>query len=242
MSDDREDKKDINDIFANNNGVIKSWQGLVLFLGAFFGLMALLVVLCKIPSLRWLGITLVGVYFLAGGLFFLKISKTSYNGPLFAVMIGLVTMYMALLGKFAPDLLDAVGDKGPASIVITISLIMFFYPMISFVYAKSRCKVTVEATVARVDTHYSRNSKGHHVRTYRPVYEFTYEGREYEVMNKVFTSGGHLWAGEIRDLIINENNPEIFYDLDKLKSNLKSITSYIPSLILLALGVYLVKG
>lgn len=242
MSDDREDKKNINDIFANNNGVIKSWQGLALVLGGFFGFMVLLVVLSRIPSLQWLLITLVGALFLAGGLLFLKLAKTSYNLPLFAVMIGLVTIYMGLGGKFFPDLMDTIGDKGPASIVITISLIMFLYPIIAMVYAKSRCKVTVEATVVRVDSHTAINSKGHHVRTFRPVYGFTYEGREYTVMKKVYTSGGHLWEGEIRNLVINENNPEIFYDLDKFKSNLKSFTSYIPSLFLLALGIYLLIG
>ncbi len=45
-------------------------------------------------------------------------------------------------------------------------------------------------------------------------------------------------AGEIRELLIDENNPNHFFDIDRMKE--KSIISYIAPVIVIALGIYLI--
>ncbi len=239
MSEDRFDREEEKeDIFANNKGVIKSWKGLVLAVGGFVGYLVLLTVFSAIPSLQWLTPAMVGLLFFVVGILFLKMSKTSYMLPLFAVLIGTVLMFFCISEKFFPGFIDAVGDKGAGVIIIAFGIIMLIYPFAAIWYYKNKYKETVEATVAYVDSHISRTGKGHHVRTYRPVYEFTYSGRTYQVMDKVYSSGNHPVKGEERELLIDEDNPEHFVDPERMKS--RSPASYIVPAILLALGIYLV--
>ena len=231
MSDNRFDRDDD----ANNNGPIKSWGGLALFLGAFIGFMIMTVILSHIPSLKWLGIALVGLFFMAGGLFFLKASNSGSPAPWIAVFVGAVIMYASIKDKFFPE--SKLGDKGTGAVLIVFALIMVIYPFAKMAFAKSRCKETVEATVIRVDSQVSSDVDGHHMRSFRPVYEFMYSGRQYTVMNRVFSSGRHPMVGEARELIIDENDPEVFYDLAAMKPR---ITTFIIPAILLALAVYLI--
>lgn len=236
MSEDRFDRDDNNDVFANNRGVIKSWKGLVLAVGGFIGFIALLTVFSMIPPLQWLTPALVGLLFLVVGIIFLKMSKTSYILPLFGVLIGTVLMFFCITDKFFPGFIDAVGDRGVGTIIIAFGIIMLIYPFAMTWYYKNSYKETVEAVVVCVDSHISRT--GHHAMTYRPVYEFTYSGRTYQVTDKVYSSGSHPSTGEVRDILIDENNPEHFVDLERMK--IKSPSSYIFPVILLALGIYLV--
>ena len=238
MSEERfnnEENKD--DVFANNKGVIKSWKGLVLAVGGFTGYMALLIVCSMIPSLQWLTPGLVGLLFFVVGIIFLNLSKTSYTLPLFGVLIGVVLMFWSITGKFFPGFLDAVGDRGVAAIIIAFGVIMLVYPFAAIGYYKAKYKENVLATVVYVDYRISRTGKGQHVRTYRPVYEFTYSGRTYQVTDKVYSSGSHPMTGEERELRIDENDPERFVDLERMKT--RSPASYIFPAILLALGIYL---
>ena len=242
MSEDRfdnEEKK--NDVFANNTGVIKSWKGLILVVGGFSGYLALLVVLSTIPSLRWLTPALVGLLFLVMGIIFLNLSKVNYIAPLFAALIGAVLLFFCIADKFFPDFLDEMGDKGIGIITMTFGLIMLLYPYAATLYYKCRYKVTVEATVAYVDYRISRTTRGYHARTYRPVYEFTYSGKVYQVSDKLYTSGSHPVQGEERELLIDENRPEHFFDAERMES--KSLSKYFFPVVFLALGLYLfLKG
>ena len=229
-----------NDLFANNKGVIKSWKGLVLAIvgvGGFIGYLALLVLLSLTPSLKWLVPALVGLLFFVVGIVFLKLSKTNYTLPLFAVLIGAVLMYFCISEKFFPGFIDAVGDKGVAVIIIAFGIIILLYPFAVKAYYKHKYKVPVEATVIDVDYHYSRDGHGNHVRVYRSTYEYTFSGKVYQVADKIYSSGSHPAEGEVRDFLIDAKKPEHFFDVERMGH--RSLSSYIFSVILLALGIYL---
>lgn len=226
-----------NNEFEENSGLFKTWKGTLLFVGAFLGFLAAIFVLSHIPSLKWLMLTMVGLYFFAGGVFFLKMTKSSLFAPMIAVLVGVVIMYLALSEKFFPDLSDALGDTGTGAIITAIGVFFLVYPFAVTAFYKKRYKATVTATVSRVDHRYSRGGR-HTSKTSRTVYEFTYASKDYEVMDKVFTSGRYPAAGEFRELLIDEKNPNHFFDIDKMKE--KSITSYIAPVIVIALGIYLI--
>ncbi len=230
-------RDDDNNVFEENSGLFKTWTGTLLFVGGFLGFLAAILVLSLIPSLKWLMLTMVGLYFFVGGVFFIKMSKGSFFAPMIAVLAGVVIMYLALSEKFFPDLSDAIGDTGTGAIITVIGIIFLVYPFAVTAYYKKRYKASVIATVSRVDHHYSRSGR-HYSQTSRPVYEFTYADRDYEVMDKVFTSGRYPAAGESRELLIDENNPNHFFDIDRMKE--KSILSYIAPVIVIALGIYLI--
>ena len=236
MSDNRFDREDRGEI-SNNEGVFKTWKGLLLFLAGFFGLCFAIVICSIIPPLKWLGIALVGLYFMIGGFIFLKSGKGASGAPWVAVFIGAVTMYMSIKDQFFPELTGKIGDRGTGAILISFALIMVLYRYVMIAYAKSKCRETVMSTVVRVDCNRSYDGDGHHVRTFRPVYEFMYAGREYTVMNRIFSSGRHPMVGESRELLIDENNPEVFYDIKAMKP---TIGSFIFPAILVALGIYLI--
>ena len=230
-----------NDVFANNDGIIKSWKGLALAIAGiigFIGCLVVLSVLSAIPALKWLTVALTGLLFFAAGIIFLFFSKIGYNLPLFATMIGTLLMYMSVTEKFFPAVREAWGDKGTGGIIISFALLMLLFPFIAVKYYKNRYKETVDAVVIHVEHHFSRIGKGHHAKVYRPVYEFTYSGKEYTVTDKVYQSGQHPSTGEERELLIDRNNPERFVDIERLKS--RSIYSYVFPVIVLALGLYLV--
>jgi hypothetical protein len=230
-------RDDDDNIYEENDGLFKTWTGTLLFVGGFIGYLAALMILSQIPSLQWLMITLVGLLFFATGLFFLKMSKGSFFAPMIGILVGVVIMYLALSGKFFPNLSDAIGNKGIGTILTTIGLIFLVYPFAITEYYKARYKTSVVATVSRVDHHFSRADR-HHAHTFRSVYEFTYSGREYEVMDKVYVSGRHPMTGDTRELLIDEDNPEHFFDIDRMKG--RSITSYIVPVIIVGLGIYLI--
>jgi hypothetical protein len=116
------------------------------------------------------------------------------------------------------DIKEKYGTQMFSIGAICLGLFVLGYPIIELIHAKTKYKEIVEATVVRVD---SRRSHGkHHTRTYRPVYEFTYSGRTYTVKEEVFTSGRHPMVGEIRDLAIDENDPEVFYDFRSMSQKL----------------------
>lgn len=48
----------------------------------------------------------------------------------------------------------------------------------------------------------------------------------------------NVFKENIRELLIDENNPNHFFDIDRMKE--KSIISYIAPVIVIALGIYLI--
>lgn len=48
----------------------------------------------------------------------------------------------------------------------------------------------------------------------------------------------NVFEENIRKLLIDENNPNHFFDIDRMKE--KSIISYIAPVIVIALGIYLI--
>ena len=171
------------------------------------------------------------------GIIFLALSKNSYNLPLIAMMIGVLLMYMSITEKFFPAIRDGLGDKATGGILILFAIIMVVAPFIAISHYKNKYQTSVYAEVIHVEHHRSRTTRGHHGITYRPIYQFTYSGKEYTVTDKVSSSGSHPSTGEERLLLIDDKNPERFVDIERLKS--RSATSYIAPLIVLALGVYL---
>ena len=111
MSEDRSNGDNNNDVFANNRGVVKSWKSLVLIIVGFFGFIFAMTAFSAIPSLKWLTPALFGLLFFVVGIVFLKMSKTSYNLPLIAMLIGTLLMYIAIFDKYFPDIRDTIGDR-----------------------------------------------------------------------------------------------------------------------------------
>ncbi|MBR5177660.1 MAG: hypothetical protein IKW90_02515 [Lachnospiraceae bacterium] len=229
-----------NDFPANNNGIIKTKKGLVLAIVGGVGFIFYLIILgalSTIPPLQWLTVTLTGVLFFVAGIIFLALSKNSYNLPLIALMIGVLLMYMSITEKFFPAIREGLGDKATGGIMIVFAILMVVFPFMAVSYYKGKYKTTVYAEVIHVEHHRSRTTRGHHGITYRPIYQFTYSGKEYTVTDKVSSSGSHPSTGEERELLIDDKHPERFVDIERLKT--RPVTSYIAPLIVLALGVYL---
>ena len=118
MSEDRSNGDNNNDVFANNRGVVKSWKSLVLIIVGFFGFIFAMTAFSAIPSLKWLTPALFGLLFFVVGIVFLKMSKTSYNLPLIAMLIGTLLMYIAIFDKYFPDIRDTIGDKISGAVMI----------------------------------------------------------------------------------------------------------------------------
>ena len=238
MSEDRSNGENNNDVFANNRGVVKSWKSLVLIIVGFFGFIFAMTAFSAIPSLKWLTPALFGLLFFVVGIVFLKMSKTSYNLPLIAMLIGTLLMYIAIFDKYFPDIRDTIGDKISGAVMILFGIIMLVYPFAVVAHYKRKYNETVLATVIHVETHFSRGAKSLHSKTFRPIYQFTYLGKEYTVTDAVYSSGNHPSTGEERDLLIDANNPEHFFDLERMKE--LPPTRFIAPVILFALGIYLI--
>ena len=96
------------------------------------------------------------------GLVFLKMSKTSFTGPLIAVLIGTLLIYLCIFDKCFPNIRETIGDKISGAIMIAFAIIMLIYPFAVTGYYKRKYKETVIATVIHVESHFSRAGKGHH--------------------------------------------------------------------------------
>ena len=229
-----------NDFLANNRGIIKTKKDLVLLIVGIVGFICYLIMLgalSAVPPLQWLTVALTGLLFFAAGIIFLSLSKSRYNLPLVAVMIGVLLMYMSIADKFFPSVRESLGDKATGGILILFAILMVVFPFMAVKYYQNKYQTVVYAEVIHVEHKVSRTSKGHHAITYRPVYQFTYSGKEYQVTDKVYSSGKHPSTGEERELLIDENNPERFVDIERIKE--RSVSSYVAPVLILALGIYL---
>lgn len=232
-----------NDFFENNRGIIKSKKGLVLMIVGivvFICYVIALGVLSAIPPLQWLTVALTGLLFFAGGVVFLSLSKVHYNLPLVAMMIGILLLYMSITDQFFPAVRESLGDKATGGILIVFAILMVVFPFMAIKYYQNKYKTVVYAEVIHVEHSFSRTSRGHHAITYRPIYQFTYSGREYQVTDKVSSSGKHPSTGEERELLIDANKPEHFVDIERMKE--RSVSSYVAPVIILALGIYLIMA
>ncbi|MBO4243321.1 MAG: DUF3592 domain-containing protein [Clostridiales bacterium] len=238
MSEDRFDREDRDEAFANNKGTITSWKQLIIVVGGFFGFLFVIGIVSAIPGAQWLLGILVGLLFLGTGITFLRRTRNNQMLPVIAVIAGAAMIFFSVVGKFFPDLKESMGAKGYGVVMIVIGLFAMIYPFVYSSYVRKKYTETVEATVIRVDVSYSRSSRGHRTRTYRPVYQFTYSGREYEVMEGLYSSGAHPMVGEIRELHIDEEDPNRFFDIKQMRS--KSAFSVMIAVAVIVFGVFMV--
>ncbi len=232
MEDNDNSRENSNDIFANNRGVIKSWKGLVLFIGGFFFVIITLIVLSRIPSLQWLLVAVVGLYFLIGGMIGLRFTKGS-TMPLVPIFLGLFLIFWGITDEFLPTVTGALGDTFFGAYLTLFGLVVIIYPKAYLFYIKKKYTETVEAVVVQVDHHYTKRG-----RTHRPVYSFTYQGKEYTVMNSFYISGPHPHSGDEAELLIDPDHPNRFIDMDFYPG--RKISSYILPILIIALGIYLI--
>ena len=61
MSEDRFNRDDRDDAFANNRGVIKSWKQLIIVVGGFLGAILALTITSAIPGAQWLTVSLMAL-------------------------------------------------------------------------------------------------------------------------------------------------------------------------------------
>ena len=240
LTEDRNMNENLDDFLSNNRGIIKTRKGLVwaiIGVAGFLSYLGLLTVLSMIPPLQWLTGPLTGLLFFATGLIFLELSTGGYNLPLTAMMIGTLLIYIGTADQLFPAIRESLGDKVTGGIMIAFGILMLILPLIAVKYYQGKYKTSVDATVIHVEHQVSRVRRGHRTMTYRPIYEFTYLGKEYTVTDKIFSSGSHPSTGEERELLIDENNPERFVDIERIKT--RNISSFIAPVIVLALGIYL---
>ncbi len=232
--------EDLDDFLSNNKGAIKTRKGLVLAIvgvAGFFTYLGLLTVLSMNPFLQWLTPPLTGLLFFAAGVLFLVWSTGGYNLPLIAMLIGVLLMYVGITDQFFPDIRYGLGDKATGGIFIAFGILMLLFPLIAYKYYRNKYQTSVDATVIHVEHQVSRAHRGHHAVTYCPVYQFTYMGKEYRVTDTLYSDGPHPSTGEERELLIDENNPECFKDIARVKS--RTVAQYIAPVIVLAIGIYL---
>lgn len=75
-----------------------------------------------------------------------------------------------------------------------------------------RCCVEVETLITEMEPSVSRDENGKTTTTYRPVYQFTYNGQEYVVYGHGYSGIDTYVPGDTVTLRINPDQPEKFFD------------------------------
>ena len=75
-----------------------------------------------------------------------------------------------------------------------------------------RCCVKVETRITEMECNVNHDDDGNTSTTYRPVYQFTYNGQEYVVHGHGYSGIDTYVPGDTVTLRINPNQPENFFD------------------------------
>ncbi len=74
------------------------------------------------------------------------------------------------------------------------------------------CVTEVSATVVRMEHKVTKDHDGHKTNVFRPVYSFSYGGKDYELSGSLYTNYENYHAGDETTLKINPDDPTEFYD------------------------------
>jgi hypothetical protein len=95
------------------------------------------------------------------------------------------------------------------ALLAIISSVFTAYKLSSYLYLLSS-GVSVTGTIVRLDSHTETGSGASRSKTfYFPVYNYTYEGKTYQIADSVGTQRAGLAVGEKVALRIDPNNPEL---------------------------------
>ncbi len=98
-----------------------------------------------------------------------------------------------------------------AIIFIIVGIVVLMLPKIK----ANKCTESVRAKVVEnlPEVSHHRSGSGHHRESvlYKPVFNFTYNGREYSVESKTSSNPPAFQPGEIVELKINPDDPTDFY-------------------------------
>ncbi|HAW15383.1 MAG TPA: hypothetical protein DCW41_01590 [Clostridiales bacterium] len=241
MSEERFDNNGY-DNEDNNGKQITSVKQLVLMIGSFFGLIFAIGIVSKIPGAEWILGLLVAVLFTGAGVFALKSTRGASMLPVVFIVVGVLVGVFSVISKFFPDMRNNMPTWVIGAILIGIGALMIVYPIVALIVIKNKYKASVDATCVRLDIHRSSGGSHHrHTHTYRPVYEFTYSGRKYTVKDDYFSTGLGMSTGDVRELLIDEDDPTKFYDLAALQArarfpNIAAIICIILGIIVVIIG------
>ena len=168
-------------------------------------------------------VTVFGQYFLVFGLIAVisGIKNKNFQAvTLLFPLVGIGAMAGGCIFQFGAE---AVKKQAEAAIPY-LFLGLFFVIGVSLVlgtYLKSKrkhevCNYCIAATCVEVKSHYDDGT-----RTYCPVYEVYYRGEMIRICNNLYTNIHRVEVGEAREIYLNPNDPNEFYEPKEEKATKK---------------------
>lgn len=181
----------------------------LLFLIWFFGSMALMFYFAKVQSNVYYALMVFGQYFLVFGL--IPLFKKKLIGlPFFLVGLAcIIVPFFMLNSQLLPVKInwDGVIPLLLVSVFVIAGFCLIIIPLYQRNKRKEICTVIVPAQIVDYDTSYNEGTT-----LYAPIYEYTFNGKEYRICNHSYSNVGNRPVGTIINLKIDPNNPTVFED------------------------------
>lgn len=192
------------------------WFGIA-FLSWFVLSIVGLIASAKVGQLGWTAI-LFGQYFVVFGMVGLVSEiKSGFRHPIMVIfaVIGFLVVTCGFLWQFGDEVLkESVVYHIPnmmAGVFMLVGMLLLVQIVIEKMEQK-KCTYAVQGKCVEVKWRYSSSSNVGSTKNYCPVYEYYYNGRTYTGSQGVYTNIIRVIEGEYREIFLNPDNPEVFYE------------------------------
>lgn len=192
------------------------YLGAMAFIGCAF-LFALFVIGHYVPVvLRYTGL-IMSVYILAVSLYCCIKSKVSNRSwSVFIMILGAGLVTGSVFSLVSENVWQRVQFGFIAVFGVAASAVLILYQVLYMVFVKNRYKDTVEAACVSVDSYREVGPRSSH-NVYRSEFRYTYNGQHYVSALPGYNKHYKAEIDEVRILHIDENDPNVFYDMKVIR-------------------------
>ena len=202
-----------------------------------------LIVSAKVGQPGWTAI-LFGQYFVVFGMVGLVSEiKSGFRHPIMIIfaVIGFWVVICGFLWQFGDEVLKENVVYHIPNMMAGVFMLVGIPLLVQIVVEKleqKKCTYAVQGKCVEVKWHYGSSSNGGSTKTYCPVYEYYYNGRTYTGSQGVYTNIIRVSEGEYREIFLNPDKPEIFYE--KQMSRTFNVVSFFLGVIFVAVSIVVV--
>ena len=222
----------------------------IIFLTWFFASMGAMIYIAT-NGQTWLFPALLGQYFLVFGIFGIhsRISKEGFGYREFPLLlfplIGILAIAATFIWHFTSETLwNKCLENIPFAamgLFLFIGIYLLGAWLRSTILLQKLCTQRMEAKCIKINQHRRNNNQSGQL-FYCPVYQFYFNGKVYQVCNRIYTRPARTQINAVSEIYVNPKNPTQFFEPNENKNLGLGLLLLRIMIILISLGAMVIYG